>query len=90
VKIDDRQQKIKINRKSNFRGSCQSIFSLSRHHPMHQQKIYSKVWTFFYSGLLVLVGATLSPSSTTQQILKIPFAKTPHLLSETCVAHISM
>jgi len=36
VKIGEGQQKIKIirtNRQSNLRGSCQSIFSLSRHHP---------------------------------------------------------
>jgi len=36
VKIDKGQQKIKIvhtNRQSNLRVSCQSIFSLSRHHP---------------------------------------------------------
>jgi len=36
VKIDEGQQKIKIdrtNRQSNLRASCQSIFSLSRHHP---------------------------------------------------------
>jgi len=36
VKIDEGQQKIKIvrtNRQSNLRGSCQSIFSLCRHHP---------------------------------------------------------
>jgi len=36
VKNDEGQQKIKIvrtNRQSNLRGSCQSIFSLSRHHP---------------------------------------------------------
>jgi len=35
-KIDGGQQKLKIvrtNRQSNLRGSCQSIFSLSRHHP---------------------------------------------------------
>jgi len=35
-KIDGGQQKIKIvrtNRQSNLRGSCQSIFSLCRHHP---------------------------------------------------------
>jgi len=36
VKIDEGQQKIKIvrtNRQSNLQGSCQSIFSLCRHHP---------------------------------------------------------
>jgi len=36
MKIGEGQQKIKIirtNRQSNLRGSCQSIFSLSRHHP---------------------------------------------------------
>jgi len=36
VKIDEGQQKIKIvrtNRQSNLWGSCQSIFSLGRHHP---------------------------------------------------------
>jgi len=36
-KIDGGQQKIKIvrtNRQSNSRGSCQSIFSLCRHHPI--------------------------------------------------------
>jgi len=36
VKIEEGQQKIKIvraNRQSNLWGSCQSIFSLSRHHP---------------------------------------------------------
>jgi len=36
VKIGEGQQKIKIvrtNRQSNLRGSCQSIFSLCRHHP---------------------------------------------------------
>jgi len=36
VKIDKGQQKIKIirtNQQSNLRGSCQSIFSLSRHLP---------------------------------------------------------
>jgi len=35
-KIDEGQQKIKIvrtNQQSNLGGSCQSIFSLSRHHP---------------------------------------------------------
>jgi len=39
VKIDEGQQKIKIirpNRQSNLRGSCQSIFSLSRHLPTLQ------------------------------------------------------
>jgi len=47
VKIDEGQQKIKIvrtNRQSNLRGSCQSIFSLSRHHPTatltHKIKFY--------------------------------------------------
>jgi len=36
VKIDKGQQKLKIicsNQQSNLRGSCQSIFSLSWHHP---------------------------------------------------------
>jgi len=36
VKIDEGQQKIKIvrtNRQSNLQASCQSIFSLGRHHP---------------------------------------------------------
>jgi len=36
VKIDEGYQKIKIvrsNRQSNLRDSCQSLFSLSRHHP---------------------------------------------------------
>jgi len=36
VKNDEGQQKIKIirtNRQSNLWASCQSIFSLSRHHP---------------------------------------------------------
>jgi len=36
VKIDEGQQKIKIvrtNRQSNLGASCQSIFSLYRHHP---------------------------------------------------------
>jgi len=38
VKIGEGQQKIKIvrtNRQSNLRASCQSLFSLSRHHPSH-------------------------------------------------------
>jgi len=38
VKIDEGQQKRKIvrtNRQSNLRASCQSIFSLSRHHPSY-------------------------------------------------------
>jgi len=43
VKIYEGQQKIKIvrtNRQSNLRVSCQSIFSLCRHHPNEvQQKI---------------------------------------------------
>jgi len=36
VEIDEGQQKIKIvctNQQSNLCGSCQSIFSLCRHHP---------------------------------------------------------
>jgi len=36
MRVAPGQQKIKIvrtNRQSNLRGSCQSIFSLSRHHP---------------------------------------------------------
>jgi len=40
VKIDEGQQKIKIlrtNRQSNLLASCQSIFSLSRHHPSLRQ-----------------------------------------------------
>jgi len=40
VKIDEGQQKIKIvrtNQQSNLRGSCQSIFSLSQHHPIDGQ-----------------------------------------------------
>jgi len=40
VKIDERQQKIKIvrtNRQSNLRASCQSIFSLCRHHLTNRQ-----------------------------------------------------
>jgi len=40
VKIDEGQQKIKIvrtNRQSNLWVSCQSIFSLRRHHPTRQQ-----------------------------------------------------
>jgi len=39
VKIDEVQQKIKIvrtNRQSNLLSSCQSIFSLCRHHPSQQ------------------------------------------------------
>jgi len=48
VKIGEGQQKIKIirtNRQSNLRGSCQSIFSLSRHHPKEapQKRIKVKV-----------------------------------------------
>jgi len=38
VKIDEGQQKIKIvhtNPQSNLQASCQSIFSLSQHHPSH-------------------------------------------------------
>jgi len=40
VKIDEGQQKIKIvhtNQQSNLRASCQSIFSLSWHHPSQWQ-----------------------------------------------------
>jgi len=37
--IDEGQQKIKIartNQQSNLHGSCQSIFSLSQHHPSEE------------------------------------------------------
>jgi len=40
VKIDQGQQKIKIvctNQQSNLQASCQSIFSLSQHHPNQPQ-----------------------------------------------------
>jgi len=41
-KIDGGQQKMKnvrTNRQSNLRGSCQSIFSLSRHHPTRNRLV---------------------------------------------------
>jgi len=42
VKIDGGQQKIKIvrtNGQSNLGGSCQSIFSLCRHHPTYRARM---------------------------------------------------
>jgi len=48
-KIDGGQQKIKIirtNWQSNLRGSCQSIFSLCRHHPMSTQLFPSSLQKF--------------------------------------------
>jgi len=47
VKIDEGQQKIKIvrtNRQSNLRASCQSIFSLSRHHPNPRRTVFIFRW----------------------------------------------
>jgi len=49
VKIDEGQQKIKIvrtNRQSNLRCSCQSIFSLCRHHP----SVLHSFFSFFQVG----------------------------------------
>jgi len=46
VKIDEGQQKIKIvftNQQSNFRGSCQSIFSLCWQHPSVSLKLSNAV-----------------------------------------------
>jgi len=47
LKIDEGQQKIKIkivrtNQQSNLRNSCQSIFSLSRHHPIRKLPLSSE------------------------------------------------
>jgi len=58
VKIYEGQQKIKIvrtNRQSNLRGSCQSIFSLCRHHPTLHKEKNSNQFIFF------LVGQRVSP-----------------------------
>jgi len=58
VKIDEPQQKIKIirtNRQSNLRASCQSIFSLCRHHPnkgQQKNKIHAHQQTIKFTAFL--------------------------------------
>jgi len=54
VKIDEGQQKIKIvrtNQQSNLRVSCQSIFSLSLHHPSFPPKLRTPQSKMFASSL---------------------------------------
>jgi len=61
VKIDEGQQKIKIvrtNRQSNLLASCQSIFSLSRHHPTKimpkfQKKRFKKMSKFKHEHIVI-------------------------------------
>jgi len=54
LQIDEGQQKIKIirpnRRQSNLRGSCQSIFSLSRQLPSEwpENQILIPDWTYFH------------------------------------------